>query len=297
MNLRQALILGQKNLRTHVCAGSDPAREAELFLSRAAGLTREAILASPEFGLNGKQERLFRTMLDRRRKHEPVAYIVGTAMCRGLEFEVDRHTLVPRPATESIIDAALAACSLHPDAAVIDVGTGSGCVAIALAKEMPKARVLAVDTSAAALKIARRNASLNRVAARLAFKKGDLLLPLRKLAFGRKKAIIIAANLPYLPTAAIAGLEPDIRSFEPVTALDGGRDGLDLCRRLIDQAALFWPGRDIHVAMELLPEQYGPIGDHARKKIPGIRTEKIMNLAGVCVGAAMRSACTITTAA
>jgi release factor glutamine methyltransferase len=297
MNIRAALIMGQKTLTQHECAGSEPAPEAELLLGQATGLSREAILATPDLIMTGVQEKEYLTLLERRLRHEPAAYIVGNAPCRDLEFEVDRSTLIPRPATESIIFTAIAACYWHPDAVVIDVGTGCGCIAVSVAKAVPDARVLAIDTSVAAIRVARRNAETHRVAAQMDFRKGDLLSRIEKNDIGSEKAVVVVANLPYLPSASISGLIPDIRMFEPLTALDGGPDGLDYYRHLIDQAAGLFHYRDTHIIVELLPEQYVPLTEYAEKAIPGIRTEKILNLAGVCVGAAMRSACAIAPAA
>jgi release factor glutamine methyltransferase len=293
MDIRSSLIMGQKALSQHECAGSEPALEAELLLGKAVGLSRETILATPDLILTTEQNQEYLRLLERRMRHEPAAYIVGSAACRGLEFEVDRSTLIPRPATESIIDAAANACYWHPDAVVIDVGTGCGCIAVSMARDVPEARFLAIDTSVAAIRVARRNAETHHVADRLDFRKGDLLSPIEKKDVNPDEPVVIVANLPYLPSASIAGLIPDIRLFEPLTALDGGQDGLDNYRQLIDQAVSLFPYKDLHVIVELLPEQFGPLTEYAEKAMPGVRTDKIMNLAGVCVGAAMRSACAI----
>lgn len=292
MTLREALHLGQKKLRSRGCPGSDPGWEAELLLSRACRLSREAILTAPDRTLTRDRIKRYLSFLRRRQKREPIAYIVGTAWCRGLEFRVSRNTLIPRPATESIIDAALSACSRHQNAAIFDIGTGCGCIAVSLAKAMPKARITATDVSHAALRRAKNNADLHHVGGRIAFRRGNLLRPVEKSGIAPKRAIVIVANLPYLPTERLAGLDPEIKDFEPLTALDGGPDGLDPYRRLIDQAAARFRRADLHLILEALPEQVGTLTAFAEKKLPGLRTEKITNLSGICVGAVMSSACT-----
>ena len=291
MTLREALIIGRKELSGHRCPDSDPDREAELFLCRAAGLSREAALAAPEAELSGAQQKHFLAYIKRRLAHEPAAYIVGTAWFQGREFSVSPATLIPRPATETVADAAAAACARHPLALVLDVGTGSGCVAVYLAAAFPEARVIGLDVAAAALKTARRNAAAHRVGRRATFRRSDLLAGLSRTDAAPGRAVVIAANLPYLPSAIISGLAPEVRDFEPRIALDGGPDGLDLCRRLIGQAADRFAGADLHLVLELLPEQYAPLAAFARKKIPGLKAGRILNLSGICVGAALRRGC------
>lgn len=291
MTLREALAAGRTSLNGHRCSDSDPGREAELFLEKASGLSREAILTSPELELTAPQAELFMSYVARRGRHEPTAYVAGTAWFLGREFAVSPATLIPRPATEIIFDAALAACRRHVQAAVFDVGAGSGCLAVSLAAALPLAEVTALDISPAALEIARKNAAAHGLGGRVSFRPADLLAGLDIGTAHPDRATVIVANLPYLPTAMIAGLDREIKDFEPVSALDGGADGLDLCRRLIGQAAELFAGRDLHLILELLPEQYGPLAAFAQKKIPGLKAEKISNLSGVCVGAALSAYC------
>ncbi len=291
MTLREALAAGRKALAAHRCGDSHPDRETELFLEKASGLSREAILASPEKRLTSAQAGLFRSCLRRRLRHEPTAYIVGTAWFRGREFLVSPATLVPRPATESLAETAVAVIARHPGMTVIDVGTGSGCIALALAAETAAARIIGLDASPAALKVAKKNTGRAGTAGRIAFRRSDLLSGLKKTDLPRNGAVLVVANLPYLPSAMIPGLEPEVRDHEPAAALDGGADGLDLCRRLVEQAAVRLPSADLHLVLEILPRQYRPLLAFAQKKFPGLRAEKIFNLSGTCVGASLASGC------
>lgn len=167
------------------------------------------------------------TLLTRRERREPLAYITGTKEFWNLTFEVSPDVLIPRPETEGVVEAVL---ELFPDKdgtlRIADVCTGSGCIAIAIAVERPNAHVVAADLSAAAVRMARRNIVRHGVEARVATVQGDLLQPLA----GTFHAIV--ANPPYVPEPSRAGLTPEVRDFEPSSALFAGRDGLDVMRRL-----------------------------------------------------------------
>jgi release factor glutamine methyltransferase len=170
----------------------------------------------------------------------------------------------------------------QPAPLVVDVGTGSGCIAVTLAAELPQAKVLATDSSAAALKIARANARRHGVAKRVRLVKADLL-PLRISASPPLRISAVIANLPYLPTRDLAKLSPDIRLHEPRTALDGGRDGLEPYRHLIKKLR-HWPSPPAHLFLEILPGQYRPLAAIVTKNFPSAVCRKITNPAGVRVG-------------
>jgi release factor glutamine methyltransferase len=284
MDLKDAVREGAGRLRDHRCAGSDPWRESELFLTLAAGLAREALIADPETQLTPAQTRRFRSLIARRLRHEPVAYIAGRAPFLGREFTVSRATLIPRPATEMIALELLRLRAGHPLAAFFDIGTGSGCLAVTAAAEAPSWQVGATDISPDALKIARRNARACELQKKIAFRQGDLLTPFLKAA-QRANTLVIAANLPYLPAANLRRLPADVRLYEPRTALAGGRDGLVLYYRLLDQiAAIAGPRRHLHLFCELRPEQFRSLAAAARKKIPGLSAGRIVNWSRVTVG-------------
>jgi release factor glutamine methyltransferase len=175
-------------------------------------------------------------LICRRERREPTSYIMGSKEFWGLDFEVSSDVLIPRPETEFLVEEALE-CSraLSPTtigrALVVDVGTGSGCVAVALAHEMASARIVATDISAAALDVARRNAIRHGVANRVHFVRTDFLAGIGPCAD------LIVSNPPYVPRAHAAGLSPEVRDFEPHVALFGGADGLEKQQMLLEQAS------------------------------------------------------------
>lgn len=172
----------------------------------------------------------FDTLIGRRASREPLAYIVGRREFWRLEFEVTPAVLIPRPETELIVEAALELLPSAGTALIADVGTGSGCLAVALACERPGARVIASDISQDALDVARRNASHHGVDERIEFRQGDLLDPIADVCD------LIVANPPYVVEHARPALGPEVRDHEPGVALFGGADGLRLLERLIHGA-------------------------------------------------------------
>mgnify|MGYP005821621371 CR=1 FL=1 len=201
--------------------------DAEWMLCAATGLDRVGLYLNFERPLNETELATFRAMVARRARREPLQHILGTQEFFGLEFEVTPDVLIPRHDTETLVTEALLR---KPGAAsVLDIGTGSGCIAVALAKQLPDAKVAAIDISAAALTVARRNADRNGVM--VEFLAGSLLEPVAGRSFD-----LIVSNPPYIPAADIEALEPEVRDHEPKGALDGGTDGLDVYRALIPAA-------------------------------------------------------------
>jgi release factor glutamine methyltransferase len=212
-----------------------------VLIAAALGVARLQLYVQFDRPLDQAELAAIRDSVRRRQTGEPVAYIVGKKEFFGLELAVDARVLVPRPDTETLVDEALARLAERPPEApaprIADVGTGSGAVAVTLAKQRPTAEVLATDISAEALEVARENARRHGVT--VTFLEGDLEAPLAPHA----PLDLIAANLPYIPTGDLAGLPPEVR-HEPRRALDGGADGLALVRRLVVAAAsaLLAPG-------------------------------------------------------
>ena len=170
-------------------------------------------------------------LISRRAHREPLSYITGTREFWNLSFEVSPAVLIPRPETEGLVEAVNELFPDHQAALrIADVCTGSGCIAVAIAFERPNARVIATDDSAAALDVARRNTVRHAVSDRVDCVRGDLLTPLS----GRFDVIV--ANPPYVPSGARAGLQPEVRDFEPATALFAGADGLAIIRRLVRES-------------------------------------------------------------
>lgn len=202
----------------------DPRREARWLLAAAWGVSETRVLAGPRAIVPTEVVGRFREWVGRRRAGEPAEHVIGRCRFFGRDFEVSPSVLVPRPETELVVETALD-LGLPRTAHVVDVGTGSGCLAVTLALERPEWRLAAVDASMAALKVARSNA--RRLGASVAFASSDLTAA---LAPG---VDLVVANLPYIPTGALDGLPIEVR-HDPVAALDGGADGLDLVRRLTD---------------------------------------------------------------
>lgn len=198
--------------------------EAEWMLSAATGMDRVGLYLNFEKPLNEEELARYRSMVTRRGRREPLQHILGSQEFCGAEFDVTPDVLIPRHDTETLV---LEALKRAPDAvSVLDVGTGSGCIAVALAQKLPAAHVTAVDISAKALVVARRNAVKNSVA--IEFLEGSLCGPVAGRAFD-----LIVSNPPYIPSRDIDALEPEVRDFDPRGALDGGTDGLDLYRALL----------------------------------------------------------------
>ncbi|MET0411555.1 MAG: peptide chain release factor N(5)-glutamine methyltransferase [Polyangiaceae bacterium] len=209
-----------------------PRLDAELLLGHVLNADRVKLIVDSQRPLQPDELGRFKQMLLRRRKAEPIAYILGRREFYGLDFTVDPNVLIPRPSTETLVEVALRrSAPRHMFGRLLDVCTGSGCVAICFARERPTWRVVGSDVSEGALAVARRNAQRLGAIWNVSFRHSDLLA-----AFGSERFELITANPPYIPDAEIATLAPDIQKFEPRGALAGGADGLDLLRRLIDAA-------------------------------------------------------------
>jgi len=213
-----------------------PRLDAELLLAEATGWDRAALAAEPEAGVPARAARSFGEMVRRRLRREPVAYILGRKGFRNIELGVDRRVLVPRPETELLVELAL---ELRPRR-VLDMGTGSGAVALAIASELPGCELIATDTSAAALEVARANADRLGLAERVEFV--EAMLPPEP-----PRLDLIVANLPYVAEHEWEGLEPELTEWEPREALLAGPDGLDVIRAAIPLAAAVAPALALEV--------------------------------------------------
>ena len=204
-----------------------PRLEARWLLARVLEVSESHLVAHSDGEIDAASVSAYLDAVRRRAMHEPFAYVVGSRELYGRTFAVDRRVLVPRPETETLIEQALDILrSRHPDAArsplVIDVGTGSGAIACTLALEAPSATIVACDVSRGALDVAALNRSRLGLRSRPAVVQGHLLTWLRQ------PADLVVANLPYIRSARIATLMPEVADWEPHLALDGGADGLDL---------------------------------------------------------------------
>jgi release factor glutamine methyltransferase len=198
-----------------------PRLDAELLLAEAIGWNRARLTADPDAAVPPAAARLFGESVRRRLRREPVAYILGRKGFRRIELAVDRRVLIPRPETELLVELAE---ELRP-ASVLDVGTGSGAIALAIADEMPECEVTATDTSAAALQVARANAEQLGLTERVRFLEGSVP--------ASETFELTVANLPYVAGADWSSLQPEVTQWEPREALLAGSDGLDAIRALI----------------------------------------------------------------
>jgi release factor glutamine methyltransferase len=206
-----------------------PRLDAELIVAHVLALPRVQLYVQFDRPLSATELPDIRALIKRRQAGESIAYLVGKKEFWGLELAVDARVLVPRPDTETLVEEARARLEGREAPRIADVGTGSGALAVTLAKLRPDAAVFAGDISGAALEVARGNAE--RLGVRVTFVEGDLAAPLAAHA----PFDLMMANLPYVPSAELAGLPPEVRA-EPRLALDGGDDGLQLVRRLIAAA-------------------------------------------------------------
>jgi len=224
---KSAEFLGKKGVES-------PRLQVELLLAHLLKLPRMKLYLNFERMLTPAETDALREFVKRRGQREPLQHIVGSTSFCGFEIAVNRHALVPRPETELLAELGwqfLSTLNLQPSTA-LDFGTGTGCIAIALAAKCPSAKITATEISPEALALAKENAARNNVAERIEFLQSQGLATLPK--DGRLDLII--SNPPYIPSAEIATLQPEVRDFDPRAALDGGADGLDFYRKLAAEA-------------------------------------------------------------
>jgi release factor glutamine methyltransferase len=275
--------------RLRLAGSESPRIDAELLLGHVLRVDRTSLIAHSDAPVGPDAAAHYEASLERRMAGEPVAYIRGFKEFHGLALATDGRALIPRPETELLVDLVIdwvVDCLVSaprpagtPPLRVIDVGTGAGTIAIALAAQLRRRRIdadvsiIAADSSPDALQLARENAVGHGVADRIEFLLGDLV-PWDATLFE-----VVVANLPYIPTDAIDGL-PVAASFEPRGALDGGPDGLDLIRRLIDQLGRVL--RPDGVAFLEIGSDQGPsVRSEVARRLPGALAEVLPDLAGL----------------
>lgn len=239
MNVKEAYLAGREHLAA--AGSSESSIEAEVLLRRAAGWDRTALYTRWDSPLpDGVWDR-YRAMLDDRARGRPVHYIVGEREFMGLSFLVDERVLIPRPETETLVEKVIEFLEGESQVTghesrpiVVDVGTGSGCVAVSIAHSVPPAKVFATDISSGALEVAAENARRHGVSDRIEFLAGDLLEPLPPGLARHIDAVV--SNPPYVPEELAASLPREIRDFEPAVAVVGRGDGLDVHRSLAASA-------------------------------------------------------------
>lgn len=239
--VKEALSWGTQELqKNHL---PNPRRESTLLLQAALKQKNNPILLSPETKLTKDQEKTYRSHINRRSRHEPFAYITGQVIFHGLSLKVNQDVLIPRPETEQLVELIIeylkslpSTHNLHPPMrrahpSILEVGTGSGAIAIALANSLPASKIIATDISPTALKVALSNIKKHNFENQIKLQQGNLLQ-----SFPSQSIDVLIANLPYIPSHWLQRLDLDIIEYEPNLALDGGQDGLGLIETLIQQA-------------------------------------------------------------
>ncbi len=250
----------------------NPRLDAEVLLAHVLGVARIQLYLQFDKPLEPREVEAYREAVRRRARREPVCHITGTREFWSLPFAVDRRVLSPRPETETLVEAA--ARRMGPAGSLLDVGTGSGAVAVALLVERPGWTGVAVDVSEEALEVARVNAGRHGVADRLEFRRGDLFG-----AVAGRRFDAVVSNPPYVPAGEIAGLDPEVGRYEPRAALDGGEDGLDVLRRIARSAgASLAPGG--FVAVEFGAGQGGAVREAFESAGGYASVELVPDLAG-----------------
>ncbi|MBI1911127.1 MAG: peptide chain release factor N(5)-glutamine methyltransferase [Deltaproteobacteria bacterium] len=217
----------------------DAKAEAEFLLTHLLFLKRHELFLDPERQLTKKESELWNSFIERKANREPSQYIIGETEFYGYRFKVTPDVLIPRPETELLVEEAIkTASSFKGEINIVDLCTGSGCIAIAVAKEIKSSNVFATDISAGALKVAAENAKLNSITERVSFFEGDLFKPLEGTGLENKIHLILS-NPPYVSTKDKEILEPEVRDFEPASALLAGDNGLEFYRRIILEAPLY----------------------------------------------------------
>jgi release factor glutamine methyltransferase len=215
-----------------------PRLSAELLLAHVLSVPRIKLYTEYERPLTEAELTRMRTLVQRASEEEPIAYLTGRAHFFNLEFDVTRDVLIPRPDTETLVENVLQTVRHQPgleSPRVIDLCTGSGCIAAAIAHHLKTATVLAIDISPAAVRVARQNIERLGLAERVTIEEGDLFSPLQHMVDVQPFHLIVA-NPPYIRTGDLTSLDRSVREYEPLQAFDGGLDGLTLHRRILDQA-------------------------------------------------------------
>ena len=252
----------------------DSRLEAEVMVMNIMRLPRQNLFSNQENEVAPQQEEELAAIVERRLTREPLAYILGFREFYGINLMVNSNVLIPRPETEGLVEHALFMSLMGMETTeliIVDVGTGTGSIAINLAIHLPAARIYAFDSDDAVLDVAAYNIRAHNVADRVTLGKGDLLEPLEE------PVDLIVANLPYIPTSRIPTLQPEVQ-WEPKAALDGGEDGLDLIRRLLSQASSKVK-EQATILLELDPEQVPAVEELAKAHFPQATTSVEQDLA------------------
>jgi len=277
MTLKQTLSRARKILATNNIENAP--LECELLLRYVLSISRVQLYLDLDSELSPEQEATFWQLIERRLSHEPTAYITRQCEFYGLDFYIDPRALIPRPESELLVEAALKFASQHPAGKdyphlIAEVGTGSGAIAIALARHLPWAKIYASDLSAAALEVANINCQRHGVGNQVQLLLGNMLEVLPE------PVDLIVANLPYVRDSEIEKLSPEIQKYEPRLALAGGEDGLDKVRQLCRQAG-DWLRPKGCLLLEIGQEQGGEVTTFLRSLLPSANVEVMPDLSSI----------------
>lgn len=283
MTINRVLVWATNKLKKNKIVS--PTLDAEILLAFTLKKPKEFLFTHPEKKLATGQFNKFKKLISRRAKHEPVAYLTSHKSFYGLDFFVDKNVLIPRPDTEILVEETIKQLNSQfsiLNSAVVDVGTGSGAVAISLAKNLPGAKIFATEISPNTLAVARKNARHHKVA--VTFLRGNLLEPLLKRIMNYESRImelIVVANLPYLVTKQWQKTQPEVKKYEPRQALDGGKDGLRYYKQLLQQIKKIATSYKLQVTnlLEIDPSQTKPISKLIHASFPAAKIQIKKDLA------------------
>lgn len=236
ITIAEAIAEGAQRLRQG--SVDEERRTAGILLGHTLGVDRVYILTRTDEQIGSDQYELYLALIDRRSEGEPLQYLTGHQEFYGLDFKVTTDVLIPRPETEFLVERIIELTRAVEAPVIADIGTGSGCIAVSVAVNVPNARVTATDISGAALSVANDNAQTHNVKGRIEFLEGDLLGPLALRGL-EGKMDVLASNPPYVPIEISENLQREVRDWEPEVALYGGRGGLDFYRRLLAESTIY----------------------------------------------------------
>lgn len=253
MNIKEALVFGIEKLKENRTESF--LLDARILLELSLNISHEQIILNPEKTLTKKQFNKYKTLLERRFKGEPISHIIGKRYFWKNEFTINKNVLDPRPDSESLIESVL---KIFPNKKeklnILELGVGSGCLIISLLKEYKNAKGTAVDISDKALKIAEANANNLKVKTRLKLIESDWFENIQST----EKFDLIISNPPYIPSEQIKTLQTEVKDYEPILALDGGKDGLDCYRKIAKQSSNFLNNNG-YICLEVGQNQYKDI--------------------------------------
>lgn len=284
MLLNQILKLGVNELKN---VTETPSLDAEILIGFVLGMTKADLIIHNNKEINSEAELKILNLLERRKNNEPIAYLINQKEFYGFNFYVDANVLIPRPETETLVEAViqqvvsktqnldfqLPTLNSQPPTFIIDVGTGSGCIPISLASNLPQVQFVAIDVSEKALVVARKNVEKFGLSERIELRQGDLLTGMDACLY--ENTMMITANLPYIPEDDVLML--DVLNFEPHSALFAGIDGLDYYKKLLEQAVKFKPSG---IFLEIDPRQVNKLKVISQKLFPDYLQSIQLDLAG-----------------